>query len=356
MKKAIYILVLFLVLAGIFYGTQSMQSDLNTPDTIRLGVLLPLSGTGSAFGEEIRDGIQLAFADTTVAGKFSLTFEDTFDFSTLNTLTAYKKLVSIDDVDTIIGPVGPEASLGLLYSNSVSTTTTIYSVSQCDSRMQEFPNLYCAYPSVIEQAYANEGLLQFLGSKHIYIITENGVLGDNYVETLETVSARNNISIEGISRVTSEQREFSTEVTKILAENPDAVLIAMTPGNDVTLLKQLKEQDYRGNVLFSSDKTEEELRSMALPEHFYIPVLVSKNYDPDFTQKFKETYNVEPGFYHALGHSIAASVLNDVLGATISPAINEFRFTEDNTVSLPMKPMIFKDDSLTEVRIDQVVN
>lgn len=96
MKKLLILLVVSLCSLGFF----SCQED----DTIKIGVILPLTGPASEIGNNILDGITIAseYYDSTSSKKIKLIVEDS-KLDAKQAISSANKLVTIDKVDAIIG-------------------------------------------------------------------------------------------------------------------------------------------------------------------------------------------------------------------------------------------------------------
>ena len=91
--------VLFMLsaISVILFSACSQNSDM-IEDTVRVGVLVPLSGPYAVAGEDIISGVKEGFGDSV-----DIITEDTKCLPT-DALTAYKKLNDVDGVDLFIGP------------------------------------------------------------------------------------------------------------------------------------------------------------------------------------------------------------------------------------------------------------
>jgi branched-chain amino acid transport system substrate-binding protein len=83
--------------------TESTPAAANTPITI--GVLLPLTGDFAFFGDQARQGIEVAVADLNREGEqVRVIYEDERCLPKA-AVEGFKKLVAVDKVDQIVGPV-----------------------------------------------------------------------------------------------------------------------------------------------------------------------------------------------------------------------------------------------------------
>ena len=102
-KTILTIIVLALIIWGIasFSGTEPAEGE-----PIKIGAMLILSGDGAAWGENAQKGINLAVKEYNekTQRKVEMIFEDTGG-ETKRAVSAFRKLVDIDNVGAIIGPL-----------------------------------------------------------------------------------------------------------------------------------------------------------------------------------------------------------------------------------------------------------
>src|SRR5581483_644827 len=79
--------------------------------TIEIGAILPLTGDGAKYGEEARNGINLAL-DEIAKGKLRVIYED--DLGTAaGAVNAFNKLTATNKVSAIIGPMYSSTALAV---------------------------------------------------------------------------------------------------------------------------------------------------------------------------------------------------------------------------------------------------
>ena len=106
----------------IAYGGCKQQNDnqsQNSPsvETIRLGAILPLTGSEAKYGKTSRAAIDLAISEINGnADKTGVRFDCVFEDDAMNAgkgVSAAKKLISSDNVRVIIGPMGSTVTLAV---------------------------------------------------------------------------------------------------------------------------------------------------------------------------------------------------------------------------------------------------
>lgn len=97
-KIIISVIVILILLIGFISFNQNDNSDKEVKENIKVGLIAGLSGEYAAIGEAVRDGLILSLKDENI----ELIIEDS-EFNQTKGLSAYKKLVEIDEVDIIVG-------------------------------------------------------------------------------------------------------------------------------------------------------------------------------------------------------------------------------------------------------------
>ena len=107
MHRIIFLLSVFLVLAKLAIAAESFE-DLSE---IKVGAIYAMTGDWASWGKNCRQGTELALATLEkypINRKFKVIFEDSPNAKPMNALSAFKKLVDIDRVKFILGPMSPE--------------------------------------------------------------------------------------------------------------------------------------------------------------------------------------------------------------------------------------------------------
>ena len=202
-------------------GDKMMTSAL--PETVDIGVVLPLTGSLSGFGEQMRASVELAVADfndylenSDAGWSLNMVLEDTATMPT--TARHVAETLHSKNIDLIIGP-------------AASSTTTEIKKYADDNNMLIFsccstaPSLNIAGDSVYRMVADDTNQGSALGT----LLATNGVdvvvpiwRGDTYGDglkkaTVETFEAAGGIATDGV-RYTPEAREFSAEVSSLSEE------------------------------------------------------------------------------------------------------------------------------------------
>src|SRR3989344_5711994 len=147
MNKLVWIAVLILVVIGLVI--LSGKSGPTETGPIRIGASLPLTGEAASYGEITKSGIDLAVKEVNDAGgidgrMIEIIYED--DKCDTTGSNVFNKLVNIDKVDAIIGPVcSSAAGPGVPIAQSGKVPTIIWASAPGLTKAGDY--IFRTYPS-----------------------------------------------------------------------------------------------------------------------------------------------------------------------------------------------------------------
>lgn len=211
MSKIIKILIALAVVIIIISSFRQSKSD----NSLKIGVIAPLTGIVADYGEEIRKGVQ----DVASSTKVTFIFEDD-KCEAKDAVTAFKKLTELDKVNYIIGPAcgsPQEAVIPLIKDKGVITIVpSAASKGLFDSSGGNFFNIQ----------YSLEGESQFiaekfnsLGYKKVSLVYYKNAFSEAHAE-----SFKKNFNGEIVETIFAENTsDIVPELPKIKAAKVDAI-------------------------------------------------------------------------------------------------------------------------------------
>lgn len=210
---------------------------------IRIGVSLPLTGEAASLGEQTKAGIELAQKELNDAGgiggrQIQLIFED--DKCSKDGVDVFTKLVSLDRVDAIIGPLCSAAAGPGLPIAQANRVPTIFWAS-APGLTSVGSHVFRTHPSDLFQGkFAAEYVYTTLGKRNaavLYVNNDYGkglsdVFADRFTELGGTINL-----VEGVAQDATDVR---TQLTKIKAASPEALYMALYPASGAIAVKQAK--------------------------------------------------------------------------------------------------------------------
>lgn len=306
--KYIYVLVLLFLIAFITFKVyESLQNKNESTDTIKVGVLLPLSGPIVQSGELIKDGIELA-KEKAGKSKIELIYEDT-QCDPKKAVSAFNKLVELNKVKVVIGlicsgeaiAVAPLAEeKGVVILDPLGSSPELTNISK---------NFFRIYPSDQKDSDLISEYIAQNNFHNVGIISINNEYGEAIHKSL-TKNLGNRISIN--EKFNYGNKDFRTFLIK--AKATDAVILIGYEDTTVTFLQQKDELGMKQLVIGSSATftakllTQTKLNSSFL---FSSPDMQPEGRD-SFSSLFKNKYKRDSAYPSEYGYDTYIT-LNTVL-------------------------------------------
>jgi branched-chain amino acid transport system substrate-binding protein len=304
------------------------QDDEEAP--IRVGVILPLTGTAAAVGPEVRLGVEFAFEQVgnEVAGRsVELFFEDETD-DPANAVARARQLVEEDDVDVIIGPQLAHTGAAVsAYAERAGVPHIVLGAAD------EVESAHTFYPGSGRGDAYTTGVFAYeeLEARTAAILYSDYLFGqqsrDGFSEAFTELGGEV-ISEQGIPFGTADMAPFlenigDAEVVAVLLLNP----------SDFAFVRQYREFGLDAPVIFISSAPQEAPLLAQMGDDvvgmygaaWYSPLIESEENEA-FVAEFVELYERPPGTAVHVAYSAAAMFIAAVEateGDTSSDAVSE---------------------------------
>lgn len=341
MKKIIWIIIILLIILGIVTfvgGKDEFVSD----EPIKIGALLILSGEGAAWGENAQKGIMMAvneFNESSENRKVEVIFEDTGG-ENKKAVSGYRKLINIDKVDAIIGPLfqSEVASISpLVDQDNIPVVTPSY--APIKNRLNpRNPLMIWMDPSTEASRMA-----EYVFNQNIRSVSVIGTL-DSWENEVSEAFAEKFKSLGGTvvfkEIVQPDTSDIRLTVTKALNKKPEAIFIG-SYYQFIPVTRIINELGFAGDVF--SIEIDSYLASETAPFSDGLRFISPKFYTDEFIEEFEMNYEHKPGIpagqaYDAM--NILMNFLNDNDIDKVLVAMDEFKeydgvsgkivITEDN--------------------------
>lgn len=218
-------------------------------EPVKLGLILSLSGPGAVLGQEMRNGIDLAYEmlDGKLGGvEAELIYEDDQRKPDVGKQAA-EKLARSEDVDFIIGSSFSNVMMAI-HRPIVRTDTILLSPNPAPAPLAGEncnPNYFAVpyqndQPSEALGAYLNEQ-----GIKKIYLLAPNYQAGRDVMTGFKRTFKG---EILGEVYTSLEQTDFSAELTAVKAADPEAVYAFYPGGLGIQFVKQFDQAGLKGDT------------------------------------------------------------------------------------------------------------
>jgi branched-chain amino acid transport system substrate-binding protein len=300
-------IVVVVALAIVLIVTQTKKE----PKEIKIGAILPLTGDAAIYGQEIKNGIDLATneVNTVRTQKIRVIYEDDQGNATTG-ISAIQKLISQDKVPLVIGgamssvcaAIGPVAMKNkIILLSPTATAPLLTNLGSYFFRIWPSDN----YDGEIMAKLAYEQL----GIQKVSILYVNLEYGKGIEQVFRSVFEKLGgevLNSEGYIQGTT---DFRTQLLKIKSLAPDAVYLPGYYREIAVILRQAKELGIKPRWLsvnsFYDPKLLEIAGGSAEGAIFTYPTYDSKSEDPithTFVDAFKKKYGKEPDAFAVQGY------------------------------------------------------
>jgi branched-chain amino acid transport system substrate-binding protein len=358
MKKIFLPLLISLSLGVlIFLGLSVQASSTQTPQTIKIGAIVPYTGNAAGEGPPIERGINFALDEVKrrVAGKsITLKIEDETEDPSIAVAKA-KKLVEQDKVDVIIGPllahttvaVGAYlAPLGIPHfssapANVTESKDTFY--SQGTARGDTYPSGLFAYDD--------------LKARKAAIIYQDYLYGEQIRDGFKAAFTARGGTITSEQKVPLGTADMAPYIEGM--GKPDVVCLLLVSPSDVGFMKQYRQAGLTMPAIFGQSFPQGEIYKLKEVGDIILGMYGVAAYSPwidipnnkRFVDKFQRKYGFQPGITTMLAGYLPTFIyLNalkstggDVSSAKIIQAINSIKdlqtplgaFSMRNRIGIP---------------------
>jgi branched-chain amino acid transport system substrate-binding protein len=300
MKKILIITIIIISCAFIFglssTGLFSLQND-----NIKIGLAIAQTDVASSYGEEELRGTTIALEefnskDNIQNKKITLVIEDT-QTDQAGSIKAVQKLISVDNVDAIIGTTWLETFIGaahLAKENKILMITpsgSITSIKDQGENKYVYSTWYRADKEIdllLKHIKTNEG-------NKIAVILENNAYWEDMRLHLKNYAKENNIIILEHYKINGGNIDLRTEIQKIKTLKPDTIIYGFDDSKTLLSFGRQIKEIYPEAKLYSTESVwslarDPENKSLFDKSKFIVP----KIYNKDFIGTYVDKYNEEP--------------------------------------------------------------
>ncbi|MBI4167751.1 MAG: ABC transporter substrate-binding protein, partial [Candidatus Aenigmarchaeota archaeon] len=243
--KPFHIIGILVVLIIIIGGAAVLLNrPISSGETIKIGVSAPLTGEGASFGEGVLGGVELAVKEINDAGgingrKIEIVVED--DKCSPFGVNAFQKLVNVDKVTAILGPLCSAAGgAALPVAQEAGVPTIEWGSAPHLPKIGDY--IFRNYPSdAFQGKFVAEYIFNEMDKRKaavIYVQNDWGKgINDVFVKTFTELGGQ----VVFDEAVAQDVRDLRTVITKAKAANPEVVYFPVYPGTGAAGLGQMKE-------------------------------------------------------------------------------------------------------------------
>ena len=271
---------------------------------LKVGVIIPLTGSAAEYGVAAQNGMRLAEKTTPhLFENIKLVFEDSRHDASL-ALTALKKLQTVDDVDAVISwGVGPTQAVAPITEQSKIPLIAITAESTVSDNRR-----YVVRFNYTAQQYAN-ALVQYLrgcGRKKIGIVKAENPYFQNIFEGMKpSLGDEQNLDIT--ASVQTSDADFRSIIPRVASKHYDAVGVFLVTGQISAFYQQALQLKFNAPFFgtdFFESRAEVEKAGPAIQGTVY----PSMNVSDDFRSRYVSAFGNDLQIAYA-GNAYDAAVL-----------------------------------------------
>lgn len=316
---------------------QDTSAQTNTGDTIKFGMIGPLTGDTSVYGNAVKNGIELAISEINAAGGVLdkqiefVPLDDKNDIA--ESVTAYNNITS-QEITALLGAVTSKPSIAIAETAAADRLPMLTPTGTAQAITEYGDNIFRVcftdpFQGKIMATFAADNL----GAKTAAIIYNTS---DDYSQGLATAfqetAESKGLTIVANEGYGSDDTDFRAQLTKIQSANPDVlfvpdyykkVALIAAQARDAGFDKPLLGGDGWDGVLEVLDESNMKVLDNCYFSNHY-SVTDTEEVVANFVSNFKSKYNETPNSFAALGYD-SAYIMADAVkkaGSADKEAIN----------------------------------
>lgn len=274
-------------------------------ETIKIGAILPMTGGFAIYGSDEQKGAELAVEEINNAGgikgkNVEMVFEDSAG-ENVKALNAFQKLTDVDKIGIIITATSWISNT--IYEKAKERDVVqVVVASAAFARSSQDKAIRFTVDVRDEGKFLAAFLKEF---ERIGIIHLNNDYGSGWAKQLsEELGER----IIGVEKYEPTDADMSTQLIKLGAKSPDAIVMVSTGKDGFLIAKKIKELDIKTQLIGTRPiQTRDLLQEPVLVEGL---IYSYPTYDAThpFMNEYKNKYNEEPSVFAAETYDAVMSV------------------------------------------------
>ncbi|NYT37316.1 ABC transporter substrate-binding protein [Allopusillimonas soli] len=309
---------------------------------VKVGVVTSSTGPTAMIGIPQKNSVALLPAKIGDLSVEYISLDDASDPT--QTVTNFKKLITEEKVDAIIGPSGSPNAMGVIQFAAESGTPMLAPVGTAAVVLPMTEQKKWVFKTTQNDdiiAKALVGHMATHGIKTLGFIGLNDAYGENWLKVITGLAKEHGIDLIATERYQRSDTSVTGQALKVLAANPDAVLIAGTGSNAVLPETTLARQGYKGQfyqthgaalpAFLKLGGKDVEGTILAASLMLVLPEIddsnPSKKVAVDYIKRYEDKYGEKPATFGANVYD--AGLLLEraipIAGKTAKPGTPEFR-------------------------------
>lgn len=217
---------------------------------LKIGIITPLTGGVAKWGQSVRNGIEIANAES--AFKAKLIFQDEGSCIPRKALSAFNYLVNIANVDIVVGSCleGAQAIAPLAKKQNIP----FFIAGRSTLEFQSVNQNALSWLSLLD--YEGEAISELIVKrkwKRGSSVVWSGYFGIQFAKSIENAILKNKLDFKLTKNEFSQDSlPNATDVLRIIKQKPDVVFLMLAEPSAAFLVKQLRLFKYKGEIILQS--------------------------------------------------------------------------------------------------------
>lgn len=323
MERKVLVGAIFIALVAIIIGFYTPTST--GVETVKIGHIGPLTGFMATYGEQERQGIDLAVKEINdndfIKGvKLEVIHEDDQMDPTMAT-NAINKLITVDKVPAVIGEMTSSVTLALAPIAERNKVVLITPQATSNKISSAGDYIFRTFASnALEAKYLIE-LASLLNSTNGAILYMNNDFGIDLEQSIDEGFTKNVGTIVISEGYNPDATDFRTQLIKIQAKNPSVIFLIGYPNDMAMVLKQAKELGIKSQFIAPDTFNEPKIIDLGGSATEGVIFLYPKGGDPKLYQEFNQKIKNKYGDNATIVTSMAYDTMNVLATAMKSNGI-----------------------------------
>jgi branched-chain amino acid transport system substrate-binding protein len=218
-------------------------------DTVKIGVILPLTGSQAAFGEALKNGFLIALDEINAKGgvlgkKLQL---DIYDDQSKpdQAVQGVSKLVDQDRMTLILGSFSSESTMAMIPAVTQRQVPLIIPIALADNLLEsKSPWIFRVGSTTTDYARVTVAFLKGNGApKTMAIVYENTNFGQSSMKAMAAVAQASGIKLVAVESYVAKSPDYRAILQRVKLANPEVIYFCSYLLDATTLMRQSQEVD-----------------------------------------------------------------------------------------------------------------
>ena len=306
-KKSIPWIVGIIVIA-IALGSFFFFEEIVSEETIKIGAPFPITGAAGDIGIQMRDGMQMAVDEINSRGGINGRDIELIVVDNETNLEKIKKdfleieethaplmyISTLSSQSTAVAPLAEENEVVLIALGATAPGVT---------KQKEWTYRY--FPTADDEVIPIMRILKDFNVNNLGILYQNDEFGRSVLVVVEKEFENDEGTINK-ELFAPDAVSYKDQIVKL--QNEDAIVIIAWPEHVELILKQIREVDYQGHIIGSSDSATPSVFNMPEANGMYLatPAIYDSNFlfARTVSENFEPRYNIQFDHWAANGYDL----------------------------------------------------